>query len=183
MAKPPVLRELRGDRVLLRELTEADVTVSYVRWMNDAEIVRYLESRYTTHTAEDILEYVRGVRADPNSLMWAICAAETGEHVGNIKLGPVDWIHRRGDIGLMIGERSVWGQGYAMEAISLLSEYAFSDLRLHKLIAGMYEENLGSRKAFEKAGFGLEGMRRSHFWTGDGYTDAFEMTRFREVDR
>lgn len=169
MAKPPVLRELRGGRVLLRDLTESDVTDSYVRWMNDPEVVRYLESRYTAHTAGDILEYVRGVRADPNSLMWAICSAGTGEHVGNIKLGPVDWIHRRGDIGLMIGERSVWGQGYATEAISLLAEYAFSDLKLHRLTAGSYEMNAGSIGAFLRAGFEIDGVWRDHYEIDGGF--------------
>ena len=163
MAKFPVLRELRGGRVLLRELTEADVTDSYVRWMNDPEIVRYLESRYTAHTAEDILEYVRGIRIDPNMMMWAICSTDTGEHVGNIKLGPVDWNHRTGDIGLMIGERSVWGQGYATAAIDLLSGYAFEDLGLRRLTAGSYEQNTGSIKAFLRAGFQVDGVWRDHY--------------------
>jgi len=146
--------------------------------MNDPCVTRYLESRFEAQTLENIVQFVRNVRADPDSIMWAICIGDAGDHVGNIKLGPVNWVHRFGDIGLMIGERSAWGRGYATETISLVSEFAFQDLRLHKLNAGMYRANIGSRRAFEKAEFQLEGTRNSHFWTGDEYTDAYEMARF-----
>jgi RimJ/RimL family protein N-acetyltransferase len=166
--------------LLLRELTGSDVSDRYVVWMNDPCIVRFLESRFTAHTADDIREFMADVKSDPDSLMWAICVAENGEHIGNIKLGPVNWAHRFGEFGILIGERSTWGRGYAAEAISLVAEYALTDLQLHRLTATMYRDNLGSRKAFEKAGFGLEGTRISKFWTGDEYTDEFELTRFSE---
>ena len=82
-------------------------------------------------------------------------------HIGNIKIGPVDWHHRVGDIGLLIGEADCWGQGYASEAISALAAYAFANLGLEKLTAGAYAPNVGCIRAFERAGFKREGIRRS----------------------
>lgn len=175
--KPAVLPELRGDQVFMRELVEADVTERYVRWMNDPDVTRFLESRLGTNDAESIARFVRGVKSDPDSLMWAICDRISGEHVGNVKLGPVNWAHRFGDIGLIIGERAAWGRGIATEVISLVTDYAFSDLWLHKLTASMYEENTGSKKAFAKAGFALEGIRASQYRLDDHYTGLVIMGR------
>ena len=81
-------------------------------------------------------------------------------HIGNIKLGPIHWLHRRADLSLFIGERKYWGQGYASEAIALVRDWAFRELDLQKLNAGIYSGNHGSRRAFEKCGFELEGTLR-----------------------
>lgn len=42
-----------------------------------------------------------------------------------------------------------------------MSQWAFDDLGLKKLTAGAYAENVGSIKAFERAGFEIEGRRLS----------------------
>jgi RimJ/RimL family protein N-acetyltransferase len=175
--KPDRLPELRGAAVLLRSISQADVTPSYLSWMNDPKVVRYTESRFQIHTLDSLETVVSGVLADPDLIMWAICRADDRAHVGNIKLGPINWRHGLGDIGLIIGDRACWGKGFATEAISLLSGYAFGALRLHKLTASMYADNIGSRRAFEKAGFEIEGVRRSHFRLDDRFTDLVLMGR------
>lgn len=172
---------LRGSKVLLRALTEKDAGERYVSWMNDPDVVRYTESRFQSYTEEDLREYVRDARADASVLMWAICISAGSNHIGNIKLGPVNWIHRFGDIGLIIGERSVWGNGYATEAISLICDYAFTTLGLNKLTASMYAENIGSKKAFERAHFVHEGLRRSQYLNGTEYTDMVLLGRLKET--
>ena len=77
-----------------------------------------------------------------------------------ISLGPIHWLHRRADLSLFIGDCSCWGQGYASEAIALVRDWAFRELDLQKLNAGIYVGNIGSRRAFEKCGFELEGTFR-----------------------
>ena len=57
----------------------------------------------------------------------------------------------------MIGDRFMWGKGYATEAIQLTSEYAFNYLKLLKLNAVCYESNVGSILAFLKASYTIEG--------------------------
>ena len=69
-------------------------------------------------------------------------------------------MHRRADISLFIGERGCWGQGYASEAIALVRDWSFRELDLQKLDARIYSGNIGSRRAFEKCGFELEGTLR-----------------------
>lgn len=175
MPKPDILAELRGEIVLLRAISPADVGPRYVSWMNDPEVVKYTESRFEPHTTMSLQAYLNGVLADPDSIMWAICAADNREHVGNIKLGPVNWRHGFGDVGIIVGDRACWGRGVATESISLLCSYAFEELNLHKLTASMYAPNIGSRRAFEKCGFQLEGIKRSQYLFDGRYVDLLVM--------
>jgi len=83
---------------------------------------------------------------------------EAGTHIGNIKLGTIDNHHCTSELGFVIGESPAWGLGFATEAISCISQWAFSELHLPKLTAGCYEQNIGSKRALEKSGFVQEAV-------------------------
>ncbi|HEY5122999.1 MAG TPA: GNAT family protein, partial [Ignavibacteria bacterium] len=88
-----------------------------------------------------------------------------------IKLGPINWIHRAGDISLLIGDKNYWGKGLATEAIKILVDFAFNVLNLHKVYAGYYESNAGSAKAFGKCGFEVEGKYREGYFLNGEFID------------
>jgi [ribosomal protein S5]-alanine N-acetyltransferase len=162
---------VQGERLYLREVRPADVNEAYYRWMNDPGVTRYLESRFFPNDADSLRDYVRDRLKDRNSVFLAIVLKEGDRHIGNIKLGPIDWIHRLADVGVLIGEKDCWGKGYASEAIGLVVRLAFSRLNLHKLTAGFYAANKGSEKAFGNNGFVVEGIRKSHRFCEGSYTD------------
>ncbi|WP_202882291.1 GNAT family N-acetyltransferase [Candidatus Manganitrophus noduliformans] len=162
---------LEGKRIYLREVRPSDVNERYYRWMNDPEITRFLESRFAPNAIENLRDYVAGKLGDRDNLFLAIVLKEEDRHIGNIKLGPIQWIHRLADIGLLIGEKDCWGKGYATEAIQLVSDYAFNVLNLHKVAAGCYGPNEGSARAFQKAGFVVEGVRKEQFYSNGSYVD------------
>jgi [ribosomal protein S5]-alanine N-acetyltransferase len=153
----------RGD-VALFLLEEVHVDEAYLRWLNDPRVHRYLESRFMRHTKDSTRAFVSSARADPNTLMLGIRSrALHGQHVGNIKLGPIDRQHGLGEIGLMVGEPAAWGRGIGRTAIDLLCSIARTQLGLRKLTAGCYASNAGSQKAFVAAGFEVEARRPRHF--------------------
>ncbi|HTK36157.1 MAG TPA: GNAT family N-acetyltransferase [Caulobacteraceae bacterium] len=162
---------LDAPRLYLRPLSEADVTPAYVAWLNDPEVNRYLETRHSPQTLQTVADFVAAVNARKGEHLFGIILRENDRHIGNIKLGPVHPVHRLGDVSLLIGERTVWSRGYAAEAIARLVRHAFDDLKLAKLSAGLYAANVGSERAFLKAGFVREGLRRAHYdldgWRSD----------------
>ena len=162
---------LDGPRLYLRDLRPDDVGERYCAWMNDPDVMRFTESRFVSHSIESLRAYVAEKAASPDTIFLAIVTRTADRHIGNIKLGPIHPVHKRGDIGIVIGEKDCWGQGYASEAIEILARYAFEKLHLHKLTAGCYAGNLASTRAFEKAGFTREGVRPAHFLSGDAYAD------------
>ena len=141
-------------------LTDCHVTDAYVRWLNDPIINRYLESRFVAHTVQSTKAYVEQHGRSPNNVLLGIGSRKLGMHVGNVKIGPIDWNHGTSEVGILIGEREVWGSGIATFVITMVSEIARTRLMLRKLTAGCYASNVGSRKAFDKAGFAIEGVQR-----------------------
>lgn len=171
---------LEGERLYLREVRPSDVNEAYYRWMNDPEVTRYLESRFYPNSLEKLQEYVAAKLGDRDNVFLAIVLKEGDRHIGNVKLGPIDWIHRVADMGFLIGERSAWGQGYAPEAVRLVAEYAFTVLNLRKVTGGCYETNQGSVRVLEKAGFEREGVRPQHFFSEGRYVDCLLFGKIRE---
>lgn len=156
-----------GPRLGLRRLRRADVSSAYVGWLNDADVTRFLESRFSPHSEESTAAYVSKLEGDPNNVLLGIFLLDGARHIGNIKVGPIDRHHLCASVGIVIGDKGCWGKGFATEAISLATRYAFASLGLHRLEAGAYAENVGSAKAFVKAGWHEEGRERSK-WLCEG---------------
>ena len=160
---------IEGERIYLRPMALSDAQRHYVTWLNDREVNQYLESRFEKHTLVSLRKYIKKVLVDHDSIFLAIVRKDKNQHIGNIKVGPIDWHHLRGDIGIMIGDKKSWGRGFATEAIKLVSRYCFNELKLHKLTAGAYDANAGSIKAFLKAGFIKEAKLPEHFISDGEY--------------
>lgn len=54
------------------------------------------------------------------------------------------------------------GKGFATEAVTLVLQYAFDDLQLHRVEAGVMPHNIGSIRVLEKSGFHKEGIAKSN---------------------
>ena len=161
--------ELRGEKIFLRSLSQGDITQTYLNWLKDDVVNQFLEVRFAPPAnLSELKSFVRAMNDSEFEMLLGIFTTPDQNHIGNIKLGPVNYAHSRADIGILIGEKEFWGQGLATEAIELLCRYATSELALKRLYAGCYESNAGSRKAFEKAGFTVEAKLIDYWETADG---------------
>lgn len=151
-------------------LERSDVSETYVEWLNNREINKFLESRFQIHTVETTRNFVETMLRSQSNLLFGIRSLSLQRHVGNIKLGPIDNRHGLAEIGLMIGDRQAWGQGIGTDAIAAVTNLARTQLGLRKITAGCYGSNKGSSKAFLRAGFMVEAVRKDHFLL-DGYTE------------
>ena len=150
---------IKGKQILLKKLSVEDVTADYLNWMNNYEVVKYTESRHTKHTIESLQNFIHQVDNDSN-YCFAIIEIASNKHIGNIKIGNIHPLYKYADIGLIIGDQNFYGKGIATEALQLCVDFAFKQLKLHRLYAGIYDVNIGSIKAFEKAGFVKEGCEK-----------------------
>lgn len=164
------IERLPGQIIYLRKLLPEDATECYVRWLNDPEVNRFLESRFVHWTVDSVRVYVLE-RQNPQEHFFAICDVRDGNHVGNIKIGPINPHHRNADVSLFIGEKAYWGRGVAGEAIGLVTTYAFDRLGVLKLQAGVYLANIGCIKAFQSSGYSQEGLLRERVLSGGKLDD------------
>lgn len=145
-------------------LEPSDVTEAYVGWLNDPAVNRYLECRFAVHTIDSTRQFVESCLASPSTLLLGIKSIDLqGAHVGNIKMALIDRHHGLGEVGILIGDKDAWGRGIASAAIQFLMNIARDELGLRKLTAGCYSSNVGSQRAFLKAGFYHAGERKAHF--------------------
>ena len=155
--------------IFLKRLGKDDVSERYVSWLNCPQINRFLECRHSSHTLESTRGYVESLGSpESHELLYGIYLHANDNHIGNIKLGPINFIHRHATVGLLIGEPTEWGKGYGSRAIKLLSDYALGQLGLVSLNAGCYSNNIGSYKSFLKAGWELAGEIKSHWIDSTG---------------
>ncbi len=166
---------LSGRNIYLRPLAVSDVTDTYVGWLNDPAVKRFLETRHSDQNHATVLSFVERVNERPNEHIFAICLASDDKHIGNIKVGPIKANHSVADVSLFIGESDCWGKGYATEAIGVISRYAVRQLGIQKLAATAYAVNVGSIGAFLKVGYRQEGLRRKHYMLDGSPADLVEL--------
>lgn len=172
--------ELTSKRLYFRRLSAGDATDVYASWLNDPAINRFLEVRHVQHTIQTCRSFIETCNADTASFLFGIFTNGGKNHIGNIKLGPVDWRYGSGQISLFIGDRAYWGAGYATESISEITKFGFVELGLFRLEAGCYEDNLGSLRAFLKSGFSPEGFFRKKFTLDGKRTGCFWLGALRD---
>jgi RimJ/RimL family protein N-acetyltransferase len=167
---------LTGPNVALAPLDPSQVTDEYVSWFNTVETFRYLGSKFP-QTPTSVRGYVASLQ--PPNFMSRIMLKDSGAHVGNIALQGFHPVHRRMELGIVIGDPAARGHGVGREACSLAVAYAFGHLNLHKITAGTVADNGGMTKVFLALGFDIEGTLKQHYFVGDGYRDyhVFGVTR------
>lgn len=163
-----------GMMIYLRSLRPGDVSQDYADWLNDPETVKYLESRYMRHTLDSCTAFVKQAYESDSEALFGIFQNDI--HVGNIKIGNIHPMYRRGDVGLIIG-KPYWRRGIGKLAIALTEEIAFSQLKLHKLYAGAYKENIGSIHAFLHNGWSIAGEMKEHYMVDGRFVDSVWMEK------
>jgi RimJ/RimL family protein N-acetyltransferase len=164
-----------GSLVLLRPLERADLNERYLSWLNDPEVTRYTEIGTFPSTAEDLENYYRSVMGSKNDVMLAVVEKKSGRHIGNVKLGPIHWVHRRATFGILIGEKEFWGKGIGFEATQLMVSYGFERLNLRRIDLGVFAEHEAAVRCYEKAGFKVEGRMREDLFLDGKYRDRLWM--------
>jgi RimJ/RimL family protein N-acetyltransferase len=168
---------LQSERLYYKPLSLEHASEEYVRWMNDPDVYRFLETG-GDYTMEKLVDYLTGVEANKDILFWAIHLKENNKHIGNIKIDPVNKRHGLGEYGILMGDSSEWGKGYAAEASITIIRYCFEQLRLRKITLGVVKENTGAVALYEKLGFKTEGVYIKHGLYNGRYHDVLRMALF-----
>jgi RimJ/RimL family protein N-acetyltransferase len=159
---------LEGRTVVLAPLDPSEISDEYVGWFNDPETFRYLGSKFP-QTPTAIRQYVENVK--PPNLICKILLKDGPRHVGNISLYNFSAVHRRMELGIVIGAPEARGKGAGHEACSLIIQHALDHLNLHKVTAGTVVENVGMKKVFLDLGFTVEGTLAEHYYLEGRYHD------------
>lgn len=166
---------LVGKKLYLRALEAEDLEGDYFDWLNDKEVTRYMESGIFPNTREKMKSFLKLAQDPHENVIFAIVGKKTDKHIGNIRLGPISWVHRVSNFGIMIGDKKFWGKGYGSEATRLILRHGFERLNLHKVSLGVAADHKSAVASYKRVGFKVEGRAREQFCLDGKYHDCLYM--------
>jgi diamine N-acetyltransferase len=169
---------LEGKKVQLRPIKRDDLP-NFLKWYNDPDVTQYLTIYLpVTEMAEEkwIEDHAGPITAragSVNDIVFVIEAIELDSHkpIGTIGLHSINQKDQTAEFGIAIGEKDCWSKGNGTEAASLLIEYGFNSVNLHRITSYVLTFNERSLRMHKKVGFVEEGRRRQAVFTNGRYVD------------
>jgi RimJ/RimL family protein N-acetyltransferase len=161
-----------GPRVRLRRPEREDLPL-FVAWLTDPAVRGGISLYLPLGMAEEEKWFEQMIERpqDERGLTVEIPHGEGWRPIGSTSLFSIDWRIRSAEFGILIGDRTVWNQGYGTEVTELMLDHAFGTLNLNRLQLRVNLTNPGARRAYEKAGYNLEGTMREAVYAGGSYSD------------
>lgn len=169
-----------GNHIRLRHVEREDLPF-FVDWLNDPEVTLGLAMHTPLSQAEEDrwFEDTLNREVDERPLVIEAQTEDSWKMIGNCGFFNIDWRNRSAELGIFIGDKSLWSKGFGTEVMKLLLRHGFTTLNLNRIYLRVFENNLRAIRAYEKSGFSLEGrMRQAEFRQGE-YIDVLVMSVLR----
>lgn len=142
---------LTTERLTLRQLSISDSEEIFLL-RSDQEINKFL-NRKLSKTLEDAQNFIKNIIENDSELFyWAITKTDQGKLMGTICLFDFLSDEKKCEIGYeLLSEYQ--GQGFMMEAVKKVIEYASETLSIKKIDAVTHKDNISSSGLLLKLGF------------------------------
>ena len=161
---------LKGDTIDLVLLTEADATI-LTKWVNDAEVNRFLSMGAQPLTNEAEITFVQNAYKDDTHVVFGIWHKADRKLVGNTGFHQIDQLNQTASFGIVIGEKDYWSKGVGSEALNLMLSYAFAIRNLRNVTLSVYGSNPRAIRCYEKCGFAAIGIYPQHRFKAGAWHD------------
>lgn len=167
----PYYEKIKGDKVFLSPIDINDTDL-YTQWVNDPEIVKYLQMEDIIITREREYDILKRLSTDDNN--FAIIAREENKLIGSCGFLRVDNRNHKAEVALFIGDKNYWNKGYGTEALKLLLDFGFCIRNFNSIMLIVKEFNERAIKSYKKLGFKIIGKRReSNIYGEKKYDDIY----------
>ena len=156
--------KIKASQVILKELTISDYSIKYLNWMKDKKINEFTEQKLLKQNKKRIIDFIKEKKSSKKEFLYGIYLklGNNFKHVGNIKLGSINFYHKNAYISYFIGDKNFWGMNIATISIKKVLLIAKNKFKLKKITACTYKINVGSMKVLKKNGFSLEANFKKH---------------------
>jgi RimJ/RimL family protein N-acetyltransferase len=169
---------LRSERVYLRALEPADAELVH-RWYQHADTAR-LMGEMPRSLARRRIDAESGGGEGRDWFSFVICLLADDRPIGRADIFEIDRINGSAGFGLAIGEHDVRGVGLGTEAVDVIVDFCFGQLRLQRVWLVTDSVNLRAQHVYEKAGLVHEGRLRRAFYQDGIFQDDIRMAILRD---
>lgn len=150
----------------------------YIDWLNDPEVYKYLESG-GNYTIEMLHAYLQKVEQS-DIYFWAIIIKKSEKHIGNIKIDPINYQLKKGEYGIMLGDKSEWGKGYAKEVSERVINECFENINIREITLGVLESNIIAYNLYVSLGFNQVGLPQKQLRSNGKTENGIRMNLLKE---
>ena len=174
---------LKGNRIILRGIRRDDLPRLW-EFKNDAEMIVSGDAEPPMPKSLERMqaEYDRDAAKGGVDGTWFAIEVD-GKVIGQCGLYGFDkfrGVAHGCELGIIIGDKTYWGQGYGREAVSLLLDYAFCYWNAHRVGLETSSVNERALRCYKACGFVEEGRLRQAEWQNGQYVDTVMMGILRE---
>ncbi len=160
----------KGQKVLLRATRREDMALQW-EFENDPELHFLDGSKPRPTSMEYLLAFYDNTLAKLAADETAFAIEVDGNYIGHCGLHAVDDEAHTCELGIEIGDRGYWGQGYGRDAVRLLLTYAFEHMNMNRVWLNTHSENERAIRCYKACGFVEEGRLRQQIWIRGHYVD------------
>lgn len=163
---------LETERLRIRPVTMAD-TDDLFAVFSSPRVMRYWSSPAMRERAEAVA-YIQSIFdffTERSLFQWGIALRADDRLIGTCTLFALDATHRRCEIGYALHDAH-WRRGIMSEVLTRLFDFAFDELRIHRIEADVDPRNDASMGLLERLGFRREGYLRERWFVNDEIQDA-----------
>lgn len=164
---------LLGNRIYLRELNLADAACLLAA--TQIEELRYMTGLQKDFTLQEIQEHIRRCLADSTRYDFAICLQHTDQMIGELSILEIDQVQQHTEFRIALSNIELTGHGYGTEAIELVKDFVFHQLKLQSLGLEVFGHNPRAQRAYEKCGFQVVQINKDAFEYNGQYSDEIIM--------
>jgi len=168
---------LEGRKVILRPLDKETDLDKCLRWVNDPEVIQYVSAVFPRAKKQEEEWFDK---EKENEVRLAIETKEKEEFIGSISLFGINNMNRVAELGIMIGEKTFWSNGYGTDAAMILIAYGFNSLNLRKIKWSALDFNERSVNCSKRCGCKVEGILKKEIFTNGEYVDMVCLAVFKK---
>lgn len=135
----------------------------------DKEVARLTGCKEVFTREEVVSFFLKSI--DEEDRYFFLIVAPDGRIIGESVINEIDWDLRCANFRIGIFQSTERGHGIGTWATEVTRDFAFEELKLHRLELDVYSFNPRAEKAYQKAGFQREGVLRDAIMDGDTYAD------------
>jgi len=169
---------MKGRSVYIRPIKEEDMESIY-QSCQDEEFL-YMTGTRKSFTLESIINSYKQFREDPTRSDFAICFLHNHRVIGDLAILDIDHDNQKAGFRISLHDKNMTNKGYGTEATKLAQTYTFEELNLNRLELEVFSHNIRGIKAYEKAGFKIEGVLRQSLFMKNTYSDEILMGMLRD---
>jgi len=147
----------RGQFLKLTAKRDGDAEI-IAKWDEDPDYLRNVDTDIARPRQQQSFE--NEGNPSPNSFYFRLRTIEDDRLIGFVVIHNIEWNNRAGVLAIGIGDTKDRNKGYGSDALKLILRYAFHELNLNRVGLDVIEYNHGGIRAYQKAGFQIEGRMR-----------------------